>query len=136
MIALFIILAAIANAAMDKINFHFKKSIFPDTNWVNPEKSWVNKYKYKHPVFRFLFSTVLVFTTDFWHMCKFIWLKLILFAILFAAVLVIHYSIIELVIMFILLWALYSFIFEVFFAIIFDKKTTIVGYIKNIFNYK
>jgi hypothetical protein len=75
------IMAAISKAIMDKLHFHYNKSIFykghasidHDFFW-NPQISWRNKYKKRNPEKgpRFLFSTtVLVFLTDGWHLFQF-----------------------------------------------------------------
>jgi hypothetical protein len=42
---LFITLAAICNAVMDKSMFHFHKSIFPKVVWWDGVNSWRNKYR-------------------------------------------------------------------------------------------
>lgn len=72
------IISGVANAVMDKIQFHFHDSMFRNIgSWAfwNPEVSWTNKWrdgcKCKGERF-FLSSTVLVFTTDAWHLFKFI----------------------------------------------------------------
>jgi hypothetical protein len=60
---------------MDKINFHFDKSIFFDKKnklfW-NPNESWKNKWKDDLKTEKFPgSSTIFVFTTDAWHLFKF-----------------------------------------------------------------
>jgi hypothetical protein len=60
---------------MDKINFHFDKSIFFDKKnklfW-NPSESWKNKWKEDLKTEKFTgSSTIFVFTTDAWHLFKF-----------------------------------------------------------------
>jgi len=72
-----IILASISEAIMDKIQFHYDKSIFSNdkykqTFW-DPTKSWVNKWKDSSAKDeRFLgSSSIFVFTTDAWHLFKF-----------------------------------------------------------------
>lgn len=71
----FCILAGVFNAIMDTLQFRFNTSIFKgwrDQFW-NPELSWMNKWKGgdKKNGERFpLSSTVLVFTTDGWHLMK------------------------------------------------------------------
>ena len=76
--ALFILLSGVAEAIMDKLQFHFHESVFSNmksTNWWNPYKSWKNKWKNgdKSQGEKFLFSsTLFVFTTDAWHFFKFV----------------------------------------------------------------
>ena len=71
-----VILASYAEAVMDKINFHFERSIFKDKKnqlfW-NPQESWKNKWKddLKTEKFRGS-STIFVFLTDSWHLHKFV----------------------------------------------------------------
>jgi hypothetical protein len=76
---LFISISAISEAVMDKLQFHWSKTIFainPDKYkplfW-NPKLSWENKYKDAETLEpKFLGSTTLfVFTTDAWHLFKF-----------------------------------------------------------------
>ena len=68
--------SAVAESIMDKIQFHFDRSIFSQakykqTFW-DPTKSWVNKWKDDLKTERFVgSSTIFVFTTDAWHLCKF-----------------------------------------------------------------
>jgi hypothetical protein len=85
-IAILIYLSGCANGIMDTLQFHYKGSIFEKLNeyfW-NPAKSWVNKYKHlngeliKPLAAKFPGSiTWLVFTTDAWHLFKFIYNGLI-----------------------------------------------------------
>jgi len=76
----FIILASISEAIMDKLQFHYHKSIFKQ----NPVKynqsfwdasiSWQNKYKENsmtEPKF-YGSTTLFVFMTDAWHLFKFL----------------------------------------------------------------
>ncbi len=71
-----IILAAISEAIMDTLQFHYDKSIFksnPKQYFWNPLISWANKYKQDLKTPRFIGSTSLfVFATDAWHLFKFI----------------------------------------------------------------
>lgn len=69
--------AAVADAIMDKLQFHYDKSIFLDKSvnqlfW-DPRESWKNKWKEDLKTERFLgSSTIFVFTTDAWHLFKFL----------------------------------------------------------------
>lgn len=74
---LFVAASSVSEAIMDKIQFHYDKSIFSkdkykQTFW-DPTKSWVNKWKDSSArEERFLgSSTIFVFTTDAWHLFKF-----------------------------------------------------------------
>lgn len=73
---LLIAFAAASEAVMDKIQFHYERSVFPEKanqNFWNPALSWINKWKdssareEKFPGS----STIFVFTTDAWHLFKF-----------------------------------------------------------------
>jgi hypothetical protein len=71
------ITACLFNFLMDEVKHKYDRffgKILPDSwdKWFNPEESWQNKYFSKYPFVRFLFSTVLVWTTDFWHFAKFV----------------------------------------------------------------
>lgn len=82
-------IAGMFNAVMDKLQFHYNKSIFPPLgsdhkllggghNYWNPDVSWANKYKDNDPSkgAKFPLSTsVLVFLTDGWHMMQFMMLN-------------------------------------------------------------
>ena len=73
---LLVVLASYAEAVMDKINFHFDRSVFKEKKnhlfW-NPQESWKNKWKEDLKTEKFLgSSTIFVFTTDAWHLYKFI----------------------------------------------------------------
>ena len=82
MIALGIILVGLAGffkAVMDKLQFHWHRSVFYRDRmrfnplfW-NPQLSWENKYKlgsgYKEEKFKFS-TTLLVFLTDAWHLAQ------------------------------------------------------------------
>jgi hypothetical protein len=73
---LLVIFASISEAIMDKIQFHYEKSIFHNEKYKqsfwNPNQSWVNKWKKDLKTEKFLgSSTIFVFTTDAWHLFKF-----------------------------------------------------------------
>lgn len=83
-----IILAAIANSVMDCLKFRFYKSVFNQESkrwygFVEP-MSWLNKWKnrdVKQGEAYWLSSTVLVFTTDLWHLAQMIMITSFLVAI-------------------------------------------------------
>jgi len=72
-----IFLSGMSEAIMDKLQFHFEKSIYSNPTkynqlfW-NPIESWKNKWKDDLKTEKFLgSSTLFVFTTDAWHLFKF-----------------------------------------------------------------
>lgn len=75
---IFIIFSGISESIMDKIQFHFNKSIFryfKNQLFWDPSISWKNKYKNGDPKqgSKFLGSTTyFVFVTDAWHFFKFL----------------------------------------------------------------
>ena len=137
-----IMFAAMSNAVMDKLQFHFNNSIFPDNDWTNPSKSWDNEYV-KSKLLTYLLATILSPFVDLWHLVKFLWLKFMLLSIIIFnfvnwKMLLINISIypniisneiIIYVAIFLLLWVIYSFTFEMFFGIILDKRG-LKGYLK------
>ncbi len=116
------VFAAILNAITDVLDFHYSKSIFTkckNSQWINPALSWKNKWKNGDPNQGEKFlgsSTIFVFVTDLWHLCKFLMMLLIVFAIVFYSVLFSWW--IDLIILF----AIYFLIFELFFSKIFVKR--------------
>jgi hypothetical protein len=88
--ALMLMLAAAANATMDKLSFHYEETIFARQSpawqqWANPAISWHNKWKNgdrsQGEAFP-LSSTTMVWTTDAWHLAKTIMLSCVVLAIL------------------------------------------------------
>lgn len=79
LIIILAVLICVMNVTQDEIRFHwdrtFGKFIKPDTfwyDWMNPAVSWANKNFSQNVVVRFIFSTVLVWMTDLWHLLKFL----------------------------------------------------------------
>lgn len=73
---LLITFAAVSESIMDKIQFHYDKSIFKNSKYNqlfwNPIESWKNKWKEDLKTEKFIgSSTIFVFTTDAWHLFKF-----------------------------------------------------------------
>lgn len=71
-ITVLLIISAISKAIQDKLQFHFKKSVFRKAKpltWWNAELSWENKYKWfpNSKILTWLFSNPLVALTDAWH---------------------------------------------------------------------
>jgi len=83
-----ILTAVAANATMDEIKFHWSRWFGKVVKrnfwkiWMNPSLSWKNKYKFENKYLQYLFSTVLVWTTDFWHFLKAIFLNSIFLSII------------------------------------------------------
>ena len=73
---LLVAISGIFEAVMDKLQFHYGKSIFKmykKQQYWNPKLSWTNKYKDDLKTPKFLCSTTcLVFLTDAWHFFKFL----------------------------------------------------------------
>jgi len=80
-----VFLSFAAKSVMDTLQFHYDLSLFTKYNplfW-NPAISWRNKWKngIKANGEKFLFSsTLLVWTTDAWHLFQFIFLNSICYA--------------------------------------------------------
>ena len=77
---MFVLMSSMAEAVMDKVQFHWYKSIFSvnprryNENFWNPYFSWKNKYsnvETKKPKFPGS-TTIFVFLTDAWHLFKFV----------------------------------------------------------------
>lgn len=68
-----LIISAIFKALMD-LSSEDKFSI----KWFNKNQSWQNKYKYKP---KWLFTTILVFITDGWHLFQFFFLNTLFLSI-------------------------------------------------------
>lgn len=130
---LLVALAAICNAVMDVISFHYKQSIFTKFNpqWWNPAISWKNKYvdyskfaeytgkvsKLEKRIFILnLFSIKYpTFLTDAWHFFKSLMIVLLGFAI------VLYNPIINIYVDIILVGIVWNLIFNVFYNKIFKK---------------
>ena len=84
-----ILVSAVGKSVMDKLQFHYSKSIFSkfkNQQFWNPEISWKNKWKNGNKLQGesfFLSSTVLVFTTDAWHLFQNIFLNLLFLGLFF-----------------------------------------------------
>jgi hypothetical protein len=128
-----VIIAAIANAIGDKIQFHWDSSIFAGRGWdawANPKISWRRKWRWKGGKLdqiegeAFLgSSTVFVSFTDLWHAVKSIQLSTLFLAIvLYHPVIESNHTIIELLINFALLRVAYGVTFETLFSKLLNKK--------------
>ena len=72
MIILLLIYCAICNSIIDKLQFHYKRSIFNSRyfteQWWNPKISWKNHYKSDLKTEKFWGArTIFVWLTDAWH---------------------------------------------------------------------
>lgn len=82
MIYLLIILAVFVNVTMDEIDHHWYRwfgKVIKNANlihWMNPRLSWTNKH-FENRFLTFIFSTLLVWLTDFWHFLKLVFLNCI-----------------------------------------------------------
>ena len=126
LIILFFIIAAVAEAIMDTLQFHYYNSIFKlfknELFW-NPEISWKNKYKNGNPLDgeKFLFSkTLFVGLTDGWHLFKLIRN----FSLFFAIFLIFNltYSIWLSILFSAILRIIYGVVFTLFYSYLFEKK--------------
>lgn len=127
---LFFILAGASNAIMDKISFHWDRSIFKGTKfeqWANPKISYKNKWKNKSNSLdgeRFPgSSTIFVWTTDLWHFAQ-------SFMITFFVLGVLSYDgivnigdlyILNLIIDYVILKMTFSISFEIFWSKVLEK---------------
>lgn len=89
-IYLAIALAALCNAVMDVLQFHFHLSVFKYFNaqYWNPEISWMNKYVNNNPLMglkKIMGITIPAVLTDAWHLFKSLMIGFLLFAIALAA---------------------------------------------------
>jgi len=122
-----IIFAGFINAIMDKIQFHWNKSIFSKIKnsklikWSNPSSSHTNKWKngnwYEGEKFLGS-STIFVWTTDLWHFAQFLMLSCFMGAI----VLYSNFFSIWLIADFVIFRLLFSGTFTIFFDYIFEIK--------------
>ena len=123
---LLVALAAICNAVMDVISFHYKQSIFTKFNpqWWNPAISWKNKYIdwdndvrmekviYIGNLFSIKYPT---FLTDAWHFFKSLMIVLLGFAI------VLYNPVVNIYVDIILVGLAWNLTFNVFYNKIFKK---------------
>ena len=123
--SILIVIAAMSEAIMDNLQFHYFKSIFKDREaqqfW-NPLISWSNKYKNgdKNQGEKFIGSTTLfVGLTDAWHL-----FKLINHTCLFIGLSVLAFqldSVKELIVVTCIARMIYGFVFTIFFDSILNK---------------
>ena len=128
---LFLVLAGMCNAVMDKIVFHWDDSVFKGSKldwWANPEVSYRNKWKNnsnssggeKFPGS----STVFVWVTDLWHFAQSFMISFFVLAALFYGDGIINYfdnNWFNIFIDFIILKSAFSLTFELFWSVILKK---------------
>lgn len=112
---IFIVIAAICKAVKDTLDFHYYGSVFDNgkpRQWWNPNISWRNKYKEDLKTPRFFGSTTfLVMFTDGWHLFDFLQTIFVILAI------VLYSKIFCIGIDIVILYLLFTCIFEVFFRV-------------------
>lgn len=137
MLVTIIILLAIASityASNSVIQFRYKRSVFAKFNpkfW-NPQISFFNKYKLDNkgnrvPKF-FLSTTVLVWTTDAYHLLQFIYLscvQLVIALLVNNSFHIVDNKIINCIFIFIGLKSIFSFSFEMLFAKLLINKSKV-----------
>ena len=128
---LFLVLAGMCNAVMDKIVFHWDDSVFKGSKldwWANPEVSYKNKWKNnsnssggeKFPGS----STVFVWVTDLWHFAQSFMISFFVLATLFygdGIINVFDTSFVNIICDFIILKGVFSLTFELFWSVILKK---------------
>lgn len=136
---IFIAVAGMSEAIMDKVQFHWHKSIFPynprrypESFW-NPYHSWKNKYSdntYSTPKFPGS-TSIFVFATDAWHLFKFIRNLSTSISIMTALISMSYYSLgLNPIIGSILLTSILRVIYGISFTVFFNKFLQF----KNIYN--
>jgi len=108
-----LLLAGILNACMDTLKTHYSKSIFSkwkNQNWVNPALSWTNKWKSESKLGDLIMSTILVWITDLWHLCKHLMLICLMLTVIF------YHPIVNWWIDFIILFCSFTIPFEIFYS--------------------
>jgi hypothetical protein len=120
------IFAGICNATMDVLRYRWSTCIFKDwkgQNWIDPKISWHNKWNVdqkllgrESKLLDKIFSTTLVWVTDFWHFAKMLMLLSIMSAIIF------YSPIVKWWVDIIILYCSFTIPFEIFFSKILIKK--------------
>jgi len=134
-IGVLVLIAALSDAVIDTLNFHYELSKLPQSTWWNPKYSWYRKWKitdqgliipnhknkakwYYLWVYRPNFveafpysSTLLVFTTDAFHLFKSIRLN----ALFIALTVAFQFKLEDSIIIFLIFRAIYGVTFELLF---------------------
>jgi len=112
-------IAGILNACMDTLATHYSTSIFrfwKNQNWVNPSLSWHDKWSSKYKFIKFLMSTIFVWLTDFWHLCKFLMLIFISLGV------VLYHPITTWYLDALILYCIFTLTFQIFYGNLLVKK--------------
>jgi len=127
MISLILVgIAAICNAVMDVLQFHYKQSIFDKYNskWWNPAISWKNKYvdwdnylrnRKQLNIFNLFYIDYPIFLTDAWHFFKSSMIVLLGLAIVF------YNPVINIYVDIVLIGIVWNMVFKVFYSKFFRK---------------
>lgn len=124
-----IVNAAVCNAIMDKLQFHYTSSIFTKLNplfW-NPLNSWRNKWKDGRKANGerfFLSSTVLVAFTDAWHLFQFLQNTFIFTALAVAFGAAAGFNWVGNLSVFVVMRTIYSGVFEVAFKWVLSRSAS------------
>tara|TARA_B100000927_G_scaffold51349_1_gene38182 strand:- start:3919 stop:4317 length:399 start_codon:yes stop_codon:yes gene_type:complete len=128
---LFLAIAGMCNAIMDKINFHWDSCVFKGSKldwWANPAISYRNKWKNNSDSSdgeRFPgSSTIFVWVTDLWHFAQSFMITFFILGILFYGDGIINYfdnNWYNIIFDFLILKAVFSFTFELFWSVILKK---------------
>ncbi len=116
---IFVLIAGIAKAIMDTLQFHFSNSIFANLNkqWFDPSVSWENKYT----MARWFPDTF----TDCWHESQAVFLFFIFAAMIFFQPIFNYWKLprwVNLILDLILLRAIFGFGFVLFYNFLLVKK--------------
>jgi hypothetical protein len=119
---IFLSLAAICNAVMDTLQFHFETSVFSELNknYWNPNISWKNKYvngdtKLGRIKILWIFDKPVILT-DAWHLFKSLMITFLFLSIFtFNIKLNYWYTILILFVVYKVIWGIY---FEAFYKLI------------------
>lgn len=117
------ILCGLSESVMDVLNFRFYDSIFKNLNpkfW-NKTESSSNKNKHGNKLTRLMFQTILVFTTDAWHLFKSLH-TFLLFCIVIVSFLISSCAIINFMLYFIGAYLIKKLAFEIGYNFIFTRK--------------
>lgn len=124
---LLVAIAGICDAVKDTLNYHFEQSIFSKLNgdfW-DARTSWANKYKdvvSLRP--KFLGSTTIFsWVTDGWHLFQMLCFSSFVAAIvIYEPIVTFNSSFVTMLVNFLILKAVFSLSFELFYSKIFIKK--------------
>lgn len=115
-----VIVAGIAKAFMDTLQFHYYQMRWKlNPQYWNPEISWQNKYNWgkgKSKLIQWLLQNPLVFITDGWHLMQFVFLNSI---IMVPAIVQTEYNFL---LVFLIIRVIFGSLFSLFYNYILIKK--------------